>query len=149
MKNLLKRILRFFWETVEKHRPADIDINKLTKVDMGSQILLSLKYKQLLQEGLSLPKFEDVEFRTFSQNGEDGILLYIFSLIGSTNKKAIEICAGDGITCNTANLIINHGWNGLLFDGKESNIRRGQEFYSSIKNTAKWPPTLVNAWITA
>jgi hypothetical protein len=26
-------------------------------------------------------------------------------------------CVEDGIECNTANLIINHGWTGLLFDG--------------------------------
>lgn len=52
----------------------------------------------------------DVEFKCFSQNGEDGILLYLFSLIGTVNRRAVEICAGDGIECNTANLIVNHGW---------------------------------------
>jgi hypothetical protein len=91
---------------------------------------------------------EDVEFSAFSQNGEDGILLYTFSLIGTTNRRAVEICAGDGIECNTANLTVNHGWNALLFDGDEQNTKKGQQFYTTCKTTFLWPPTIVNAWIT-
>ena len=95
-----------------------------------------------------LPTFDEVEFRAYSENGEDGILLYIFSLIGATNKKSVEICAGSGITCTTANLIINHGWHGLLFDSNEKKIKRGKPFYSKCKDTKNWPPTFVHAWIT-
>ena len=124
-------------------------IDEITAVDKGMQILLSLKYRELLYREIPLPTFEDVEFRAFSQNGEDGILHYIFSIIGTTNRKAVEICAGDGIECNAANLIVNHGWTGLLFDGNEENIRRGKKFYSKCKDTCVWPPTLVHAWITA
>jgi hypothetical protein len=109
-----------------------------------------LKYQELLhRDNNVLPQFEDVEFRCFSQNGEDGILLYIFALIGTTNKKCLEIGAGDGIECNTANLIINHGWIGLLFDGNENNVRLGKEFYASSKDTFTWPPKIVHAWVTA
>ena len=45
-----------------------------------------------------------------SQNGEDGILYYIFRCIGVTNRKCIEICAGNGVECNTSNLILNHNF---------------------------------------
>ena len=44
-----------------------------------------------------LPSWNDAAFRVFSKNGEDGILLYIFSLIGAGSRTCIEICAGDGI----------------------------------------------------
>src|SRR5210317_776510 len=71
-------------------------------VDKGTQLLLSLKYQDLARSGTVLP-FHDVEFRNFSQNGEDGILHYIFALIGTTNKRCIEICAGTGIECNCTN----------------------------------------------
>ena len=74
-----------------------------------SQILLRLKYQDLVRVGAELPSFADVEFQCFSQNGEDGILLYIMSLLGTTNRRVLEICAGDGIECNAANLIVNHG----------------------------------------
>lgn len=88
-------------------------------------------------------------FRCFSQNDEDGALLHIFSLVGTTNKKVVEICAGDCVECNAANLIINHGWRGLLFDGSEENIAAGKRFYARCRDTFCYPPHLIPAWITA
>lgn len=113
------------------------------------QILLRLQYQDLVRRGARQPDLSDVEFRCHSQNGEDGILLYIFSLIGSTNRKVVEICAGDGIECNAANLIVNHGWQGLLFDGDPQQVARGQAFYAACRNTWVQPPQFVDAWITA
>ena len=113
-----------------------------------AQLLLSMQYREMLALHLPLPKFEDVEFRAYSQFGEDGILLYLFSALGTTNKKCVEICGGAGYD-NTANLIINHGWNGLFFEGSEKNIRTGQQFYTRCADTKLWPPKLVQAWITA
>lgn len=118
-------------------------------VGKEAQILLSLKYKEFLHNKMPLPTFDDIGFRVFSQTDEDGILLYILSLIGSLNKKAVEVCAGDGIECNTANLIINHGWTALLFDGDQKKVKKGREFYSHCKDTYIFPPTFVNAWIDA
>ena len=86
------------------------------------QLQLALSWKALARRGDPLPAFADVEFRAYSQNGEDGILLYLFSLLGTTNKLAVEICAGDGIQCNATNLILNHGWTGLLVDGGEEEV---------------------------
>jgi len=114
-----------------------------------AQVQLKLQYQGIAYRGMPLPKFADVEFRCHSQNGEDGILLYIFSLIGTTNRKVVEICSGDGIECNAANLIINHGWQGLLFDGSEEHIERGRSFYAQAPTTRLSPPTFVEAWITA
>jgi hypothetical protein len=114
-----------------------------------TQLQLRLQYQDLVRRGVRLPEFADVEFRCYSQNGEDGIILYIFSLIGLTNRKVVEICAGDGIECNAANLIVNHGFEGLLFDGDPENVARGQAFYRNGRNTFVSPPTLVQAWVTA
>jgi hypothetical protein len=112
-----------------------------------SQRVLANQYRELARSGGPLLGFEDVEFRAFSQNGEDGILLYIFSLIGMGTRRCVEVCAGNGIECNTANLIINHGWNGLMFDGNESLLQRGRAFYASLGDTFSFPPKIVNAWV--
>src|SRR4026209_1249122 len=112
------------------------------------QILLRLRYRDLARRPDDLPDFRDVELRCYSQNGEDGFLLYLFSVLGTTNRKVVEICAGDGIECNAANLIINHGWHGLLVDGNERNVKRGKEFYANCNDTRGWPPKFVHAWIT-
>jgi hypothetical protein len=115
------------------------------------QVSLMMQFKQMAAGRMPLPSFADVEFSCYSQNGEDGMLLYIFSLIGAKNKKTLEVCAGDGIECNSANLIINHGWDGLLFDGNEDAIRKGVAYYRGITNAwrlRRLPPKLVHAWIT-
>ena len=128
------------------------DLNELraltASANQVSQLVLLNQYRERVLRNEPLPTFEDVEFRAFSQNGEDGILLYIFGLIGMGRRRCVEICASDGIECNTANLIVNHGWSGLLFDGDEELIERGRAFYSRLRDTHDCPPTLVCSWIT-
>jgi len=111
------------------------------------QLRLKCEWKRMFQHGEALPSLNEAEFRAFSQNGEDGILLYIFSLLGFGSRTCVEICAGDGIQCNSANLILNHGWTGLLIDGNEDNVNKGVQFYSSHPDTFSFPPKFVRAWV--
>src|SRR5215831_6769035 len=67
-----------------------VDLDKriateLSRVDRGGQLLIGFRYRELTEKGILLP-FDDVEFRNYSQNGEDGILWYVFSVIGALNK---------------------------------------------------------------
>jgi hypothetical protein len=119
------------------------------RVDKGTQTLLHLAYKDLLGSGKPLPRLDEVGFRAFSQFDEDGILLYLFSVLGVVNKSVVEICAGVGYECNAANLIINHAWDGLLFDGSEVNVRVAKAFYARYPDTFWRQPTVVHAWIDA
>ena len=136
----------YFFYRLQHLYPSD-EFLTLTKILQRS---LTFQYKNLLKDNVEMLRtFEEVGLRVFSQGDEDGILLYIFSLIGTTNKKVVEICAGDGIECNSANLIINHGWVGLLFDGSDIHVKKGKNFYSRCKDTLIYPPTFVKAWITA
>lgn len=112
------------------------------------QKILDILYRQLYHSKYPALTFKDVGFRVHSQHEEDGIILFIFSLIGTTNKRCVEICAGDGIECNTANLIINHRWIGLLCDGNERNIEEAKKYYSTHPDTKNWPPMIVKEWIT-
>ena len=120
----------------------------IATASQGTQILLAMAYQDRVERGAPLPPLDEVEFKVYSQNSEDGILLFLFSVLGSPTKKIVEICAGDGIECNAANLIVNRGWRGLLFDGDDHNIAAGREFYRSGSNTFWYPPKLVPAWIT-
>jgi hypothetical protein len=116
--------------------------------DAASQIQLRLTYQALAKSGGVLPRLHDVGFKVFSQSDEDGILLYIFSIIGTRTKASVEVCAGSGLECNTANLIINHGWNALLVDGNASLVRRGIDFYRRNPHTYVYPPRFVASWVT-
>ena len=95
-----------------------------------------------------MPILNDVGFQAYSQSDEDGILLYIFSIIGTTNKHCVEICAGNGVQCNTANLIVNHGWTGLLVDGNPKLVWQGNNFYKKHRATYVFPPTFLCTWVT-
>lgn len=56
------------------------------------------------------------ERKIYSQNGEDGIIEFIFSKIGTTNKFSVEFGVGDGFECNTTYLLEKKGWKGLMMD---------------------------------
>jgi hypothetical protein len=116
----------------------------------AAQLVLKQYYRNLTRlPERSLPSFSDIGFRQYSQFDEDGIILYLFSIIEPQSRICLEICAGDGIECNTANLIINHGWWGHLFDGNANHVRRGVAFYAKHKDTSLHPPNFKLAWITA
>lgn len=65
------------------------------------------------KEIFSINKYEK---KIYSQNGEDGIIDYIFSKIGTTNKFAVEFGVGNGFECNTVYLLEQKGWKGLMMD---------------------------------
>ncbi|MAE81201.1 MAG: hypothetical protein CMB80_00590 [Flammeovirgaceae bacterium] len=62
-----------------------------------------------------------IERREYSQNGEDGIINSIFTMIGTTNKYYVEFGVEDGIESNTRYLFKHRGWKGLLMDGSHEN----------------------------
>lgn len=147
MTTLVAPILEVCAEKLFPRVSKTIDL--INAVNRQNQLGLALQYRKI-REGTAPPmSFSDVEFRAYSQNGEDGILLYIFSLIGVEHRKAVEICAGNGIECNTANLVINHGWESLMIDGDATNVKQGQAFYRRCRDTHAWQPKLVAAWVTA
>ena len=123
-------------------------VDAISSIAKENQILLMLAYQKRKADGEPLLPLHAVEFRSYSQNGEDGILCYIFSLLGTTSRRSVEICVGDGTQCNTANLILNHGWEGLLVDGNELNVLKGKAFYEGHPNTVSYPPRFVHIWVT-
>ncbi|MCL4352882.1 MAG: FkbM family methyltransferase [Patescibacteria group bacterium] len=65
----------------------------------------------------------------FSQNGEDGIIERIFSIIGAPTKKCCEFGAWDGIHfSNTRRLILN-GWRAVLIEGNKERFQQLRQNY--------------------
>jgi hypothetical protein len=67
----------------------DLAIRSSCIVKIAQMQLLELWNRSKPQSGRRYD-LSELEFRAFSQNGEDGILLYLFSRIGISNKKVVE-----------------------------------------------------------
>lgn len=113
-----------------------------------AQKQLQAQWELQLARGDQPRPIETYGFSVHSQSDEDGILLYLFTVIGTTNRRCVEICAGNGIECNTANLIVHHGWYGLLFDGNGLLTTIARNYYRYHPRTKIWPPVVRHAWIT-
>ena len=124
----------------------------IVKADMKntkiSQIQLFHQYRELLKNGIS-PDWKEVGFRVFSQTDEDGILLFIFSMIGFSNKILVDLACGEPDGSNSANLICNWGFYGLLIDGNVNATTNTADFYSNNADTFLHPPKVINTFITA
>jgi hypothetical protein len=147
MKTLLKRFLRKPYHQVR-------DLVNRNAVDEGSlsqQIQRNIVTQYLLvknQGGSLYPKLCDSGFRVYSEFEEDGMILYVLALIGFKSKKVVEMCCGTGRECMATNLILNHGFDGYLFDGDPRNIESARGFFQSKKDCLLYIPVLRHAWIT-
>ena len=91
--------------------------------------------------------FQNKEFKITSQNGEDGLILFLFSLIGCKSKVFIDIGCG-GHTSNTFNLAINFGFLGIYLDGDENSMKQTQGLFKSSLRQQTSTHIFSTIWIT-
>lgn len=95
-------------------------------------LILKLDDSNLNSESRFL--LESAENNT-SQNGEDGIIEKIFSIIGEQNKWCVEFGAYDGkLHSNTYTLIAERGWNGVMIEGDTGRFNELKENLAGIEN---------------
>lgn len=107
-RRLVHRIRR------ELFRGLDAKLTGILEMSMQRQ---AAEYRGLLRAGAPLPSLAETEFQVFSQNGEDGIIHFLLSLVGDGGRRFLEIGCGDGWECNTAALAKHRGWDGWLVEG--------------------------------
>ena len=148
MKGYLGELVRRGREAVSNDDPAP----GRHGVDRPLQLLLGLQYRTLTQQtpsdGARL-SFDDVGFDVYSSTGEDGILLYIFALLGWSNRRAVDIGAAGIEGSNLANLLLHHHADALLIDGDAEALQRATDFYRDQLETTLFPPQTLAARITA
>lgn len=72
------------------------------------------------------------EFSVYSQNGEDGILLFLLSRIGVAGHSIVEIGTEDARECNSANLIFNFGWRACLIEADAAWAGKARDYLASM-----------------
>jgi len=97
----------------------------LLRLQSEDQKALILAANQLLKQTLadSTPKaLHQLEFRVFSQFGEDGIIQFLINNVEIPNKTFVEFGVEDYTESNTRFLLVNNNWRGLVMDGSSLNI---------------------------
>jgi hypothetical protein len=119
------------------------------RVEMLASNTIRQRYEAQAIERVDLPLINRHEFSVYSQNGEDGILLFLFSIIGTSSRRFIEFGIGDGRECNSANLLINFAWNGVLLDCMPQFVNSARKYYDHMLRDRARDVTIVETMITA
>lgn len=155
MSNNLKKVGRTF---LRKPLKTIIGSSAEEKLDLRLNLLeqnlqnLNLQKLHSLYPATEVTQrtiFRDNEIKVYSENGEDGLLLYIFFKIGTTNRRFVEFGIEDGRVCNTANLSINFGWNGLLMDCGKEYVAKAKYYYRSRPEIKPSQIKIVQCFVTA
>ncbi len=91
--------------------------NLLKKNNAQIKYMLGSTYFNQIQEKYNdINNLKDVEYKIFSQTGEDGIINYILNKIKVSDVKFVEIGVGDYSECNTRYIYENSFSKGLIID---------------------------------
>src|SRR5262249_33681403 len=108
------------------------------------KILAAQPLIQNIRNGNSAASLHEVEFKVFSQFGDDGIIQYLVHRLAPLPDSFVEFGVEDYRESNTRFLLLNNNWRGLVLDSDASAIQAIQrdELYWRHTLTAK------QAWIT-
>jgi hypothetical protein len=118
---------------------------KQLRADLDAlKILAAQPMIQKIRDGISFPSIHDVEFKVFSQFGDDGIIQYLIHRLAPLPDVFVEFGVENYRESNTRFLLANNNWRGLVLDGNQKSVAqiRNEEIY--------WRHTLTAncAWIT-
>tara|TARA_B100001059_G_C17816595_1_gene575674 strand:+ start:566 stop:1498 length:933 start_codon:yes stop_codon:yes gene_type:complete len=113
----MKKIKSFFIQKVKKL------INVSSKTDISDKILLGKNLSELNNQKTP-NKIEDIEFKIFSQFGDDGIIQYLINKLDIDREyhNFIEFGVENYEESNTKFLLFNNNWSGLVMDSSNENI---------------------------
>ena len=114
--------------------------NSYQSVASEQQLLMLGK---LLSENVKYKKhisfLSEVEFKIFSQWGDDGIIQWLVNNLEFSNRTFIEFGVENYRESNTRFLMMNNNWSGLVMDGSESNVEQiiNSEYFWKYTLSAK------------
>lgn len=114
---------------------------KTLSVDRGIDRLLMLQGRMAswkVRECESINDLSDVEFKVYSQWGEDGIIDWLVERIQPQTSAFIEFGVENYREANTRFLLENRNWRGLIMDGSAEHMAsvRAEELYWRYDLTA-------------
>ncbi|MCP4421293.1 MAG: hypothetical protein GY805_32180 [Chloroflexi bacterium] len=151
---LLPNSILHFYLTVKSLLQGDyLKLQRqVTNIDLNLEMVnrrILPTYHQVTGNYVYQNKLNQYEAKIYSQNGEDGILLFLFSKIGLTNGRFVEFGIGNGRQCNTANLSLNFGWHGLLMEIDNQQAQAAQQYYQQQLGIQQNRVQIITATVTA
>jgi len=102
--------------------PAGGELARLQTM-VETQLLLAAQSEVRRVRGTANPRdLREVEFRVFSQWGEDGILQYLLGRVPVIREIFVELGVEDYRESNTRFLLKQNNWRGLVVDADRENI---------------------------
>ena len=120
-------------------------IKRTFSEEMDKKLLLEAKRISLLnKKNKKIKDLSDIEFKVYSQWGEDGIIDWLIDKLPQIPKKFLEIGTQDYKESNTRFLLINKNWDGFLIEADKDAIKniKSQRVYWRYNLTA------INEFIT-
>jgi hypothetical protein len=113
------------------------DVGHLRSSSTVAQLLAARSIEMQISQ-LAPKRLEDVEFRVYSQFGDDGIIHFLLSKIQPKSKTFIEFGVQDYTEANTRYLLESKNWSGLVIDGdvRAMDALRQQDIYWRHELTA-------------
>lgn len=127
--------------------PESSHVDKWTPATKAALLSLFHQYGQMAHDGKRLPSVFDVGLRVFSEFEEDGILLFLFAVLGTRSKTFVDVGSADGLRSNCANFAINLGWDGLFVDGEPKRLSLGRKIYARNPDVFLYPPQFVQGMV--
>lgn len=103
------------------------------------KLLLGRMLANQVKSADKLTNLADVEFKVFSQFGDDGIIQWLNANIEIPHKTFIEFGVEDYRESNTRFLMMNDNWSGFVMDGSPENVSHilSSEYYWKYDLIAK------------
>lgn len=100
---------------------------------LGRFLSENVKYKK------HIASLSEVEFKVFSQWGDDGIIQWLVNNLEFQTKTFIEFGVEDYRESNTRFLMMNNNWSGFVMDGSESSVEKiiNSEYFWKYTLSAK------------
>jgi hypothetical protein len=111
----IKANTHLIMQELSKDRALKKDIDSL-KLQIANLKIEAIKSKGLVDS------LHEVEFKAFSQFGDDGIIQYLIHHVDISSQTFIEFGVENYEEANTRLLLLNNNWRGLIIDGSEHHI---------------------------
>jgi hypothetical protein len=126
---------------LQKLRMAINNIN-ITNQSVASEhqlLMLGRLLSETVKSKKRIASLREVEFKVFSQWGDDGIIQWLVNNLEFPNKTFVEFGVENYRESNTRFLMMNDNWSGLVMDGAESNVAQiiNSEYFWKYTLSAK------------